>query len=941
MRGFAKKNSEWTKFNLPSGPTELKAADLKPLDESFLLLIGGEWQARSLLDITRAFVDSMYRAKRPKARTTFLCRALHYLLFGLPSDVFLDPTIDLAEMYRQSMDVMMQAGECAALPLVVAPPEAKKARVSGGTVCTFRANKWQRDLATRVANHCRNNFGMLIDHGVGTGKTLSLWLVLANLPHAQKKILIVPRAIMVDFGENGDIALLYPDITARRAFLKNVHLIALDKRRNDSELSLMDYLNLDNQETTRKFFKDAIVSIDEVHVFVALLRAERSQQVWQNFIRARDVATRLFVMSGTPIVANMSDLTIIMSMVNRAKIYPMTDTEFEQMYYSQTAEDLAREKKQGIVSLVSTGTLKIVEMFISMPLMVSLGSTFGLLGMYGEAAYGYGISAALTTVDATKHYLAAAVLATVVTYAILTKYHEYAGQFFTNMQQVISAAVYSSPNVEAIKADMLQYVSMFHYALETPTLDMPAKFKFPRAQLTEVQVPYTSQQIMLMLRITDRDSLFSIPDARAMALGISDDIRDPNTYLDYVSRIGDVSPDSYYYDTEFAANPQKLHLEQYHGVRNQFEADDEYYGPEDHGTFACPKYTSALAIIMRYAMLSRPHLASHAGIQTTLLTSMKTKYLDELDVPQTYEVEVVQSNGKNKQILKGNKHGPTENEKECYLPIVYCAHERTLREFSAYLNSLKYDHYIFLPGDTDERRQKLKEAVVFKRYPVGSLNRPVCALLHPSILLGLSLTYNPCLIVLDLIRGYGNNEQVHGRVLRTLDLEDTLADFYNTSREDDDRLLKVIYQMRSGYVAKNVALKWAPPDMDTLRKIALTKYKTVGVSAYLSARRDALYNRFRKFYWAGWAGNFGTNLHSAYSKEYDNARYRSNNPTPEILVDDENERQKRVIDTVTELFSVATDDVLAAQCGSSICQVCFSGQCCAETPDACARAKLK
>ena len=156
------------------------------------------------------------------------------------------------------------------------------------------------------------------------------------------------------------------------------------------------------------------------------------------------------------------------------------------------------------------------------------------------------------------------------------------------------------------------------------------------------------------------------------------------------------------------------------------------------------------------------------------------------------------------QMIEGDNVRPNGQPGQRFLPIVYCSYETTFMEFSAFLTSMGLEHYVFHGKDSEKRRSEMKHLVAESIYLIGE--GPFCALLHPSIIEGLSLTWNPCMVVLDNIRGYGIQEQVYGRVLRNLQFADS---FVRPSGADERwRLRKYIYQLRSYYPQEQTWTEW-------------------------------------------------------------------------------------------------------------------------------------
>ncbi len=173
---------------------------------------------------------------------------------------------------------------------------------------------------------------------------------------------------------------------------------------------------------------------------------------------------------------------------------------------------------------------------------------------------------------------------------------------------------------------------------------------------------------------------------------------------------------------------------------------------------ACPKFDAAVARLR--------HLRAGGGDVTTWRVTSKGAF--ERDA--------------------AGKRIPSPDER--YIPVVYSSFDGAgLRLFSAYLTALGERHLV-LRGATDSAaRHAAVMAAATARYAVGT--GPLAVLLHPSLSEGLSFTFNPELLVLEPVRGYGNMDQVYARVLRRFPGAPEGA--------DADRPVKAITQLSAGW----------------------------------------------------------------------------------------------------------------------------------------------
>ena len=115
-------------------------------------------------------------------------------------------------------------------------------------------------------------------------------------------------------------------------------------------------------------------------------------------------------------------------------------------------------------------------------------------------------------------------------------------------------------------------------------------------------------------------------------------------------------------------------------------------------------------------------------------------------------------------------------ETEARLPVVYSCYDKFgFQTFSAFLHSQGVKHLVIHPDDSPQDRAALMKKAArscFDLWPKD--NRPnsecpiLCVLIHPTLTEGLSFTFNPALVVLEVPMGYGVKEQIYARVVRTL-----------------------------------------------------------------------------------------------------------------------------------------------------------------------------
>lgn len=148
----------------------------------------------------------------------------------------------------------------------------------------------------------------------------------------------------------------------------------------------------------------------------------------------------------------------------------------------------------------------------------------------------------------------------------------------------------------------------------------------------------------------------------------------------------------------------------------------------------------------------------------------------------------------------------TEARKQfIYLPVVYSNfQDQGLKRFSAFLSSHNLPHYVLQASQLAENPDFIQdiqkpylrwvsgpssfhsEIEYLRSKPESALlnnhaiyQQPCCVLLDPTLQEGLSLIPNEVMICLEPMTGYGNQEQVYGRIVRTYSDENKLINIRN------------------------------------------------------------------------------------------------------------------------------------------------------------------
>lgn len=176
-------------------------------------------------------------------------------------------------------------------------------------------------------------------------------------------------------------------------------------------------------------------------------------------------------------------------------------------------------------------------------------------------------------------------------------------------------------------------------------------------------------------------------------------------------------------------------------------------------------------------------------------------------------------------------------QKYRYIPTVYTNFDRYgFQQFAAYLTNLGLKYLMLHPDDTPEERQAIVKYAntpiptwpvyekVQDQEEMRSVYRqrragPCCLIIHPRITEGISLTFSPCIIVMEPVIGYGYQEQVYARVIRStsaaqrgLMYESNPMDFKAKYIDADGRSINVSFTIKHfqslDELAAKMTAKW-------------------------------------------------------------------------------------------------------------------------------------
>jgi hypothetical protein len=717
-------------------------------------------------------------------------------------------SLDSLQVQQEQKEQQVQQEQQLAVP--VDPPEAvtQKRRLrrdsphhaagaaaagaaAGGIRCSSVAlSSYQRAAAQRIASSCRAQFGHLVYHRMGAGKTLTALTVLFNMDQRVGRTVFCPRSILRDtfHVDSKDAAKLFPDAADRAAFFSSLAVAALE-----------DVPRLHSKGELAGLVAGRVVLVDEAH---NLFPALRTPGTGPQLLRILHTAARLILMTGTPILSGVGDMGLMLQLVGKysSAVMPSQPQAFKQLFYSvdmSSWRGVLRSARGWTTPLLTSALSSVL---FAANLAVPIASVqAAVAGMDWRALLRW--SSADTSGVAVK--LVAGMLGTMM---------------WTSMVQSLNKAEFRTLDAQKFLPKATPLISFFDYEqaeeAEEEVLDgkayrAPPRMYFPRKRIltkdsavgggvTTEDVPYIGMspfQMRLLLEFCDNK--LSPENARILGLlqqggeeeeegsvffsgtdAASPDTALGSTFTEWAGAIGNLSEDAVRYKTRWNGGVPGGNV-----LRQSFEAVEMSKDSGDAGA-AAPgaAATGAKAPGAAAAAVLPFGSAKFDWVLRRLLRLRATPALSPCWL-------VDPATGRFVRNAAGAKQA---DDAHWYLPVVYSTYEEAgFRAFSAYLHARGHEHVVYLGGALDlTRKTAIDAAAMTTRYPRAAASGPLCVLLHPSIKEGVSFTHNPELIVLEPIRGFGVQEQVYGRVLRR----------YAGPPEatDQDRPVKSIVQLSMG-----------------------------------------------------------------------------------------------------------------------------------------------
>jgi hypothetical protein len=677
----------------------------------------------------------------------------------------------------------------------------------------------------RFTEFCRNkNWGSLLYHKVGTGKTIASLLIALNYisGNRDKKIIVVaPPGLFSNFRKDLREAIGLGEKLGRLVDYPYPELI--------EDINLKNYDKL-------KVFDGNIAIFDEAHRLLSDVIHTSSESgndsnrhclvVDTPFQHAVYKAERCILLTGTPVQKNFADICRIMNFLKR------TNT-FDVHTYAQKTSEQFRKKKLLELARIALGAIR------KKGIATTLAQTF-IPGL--QVAGGEGV------VDMIYGLLISAGLPLNVVGAIKVADDILIDTLLANVQDATETLDENIYDISKLAEDSKDCISLYDYEIQKEYINLPEflkslkrdrkipLFKFGtgepfeqayppggqsnlpeaiRATLpTEPPPPNLSFPEKLVTLSIKTYSKFQYDLLSRMYMGLLEDIEKDIFYIDQylgsnsasnssirlnrtraavIGRvIGNLGEDIYQYTTTLEDEKRK-----YTAVQRIDGAAYRRDGP----VFTCDKFEEMLACIKRSAT-------------GETVVSSYTDDFEEIPIENSgipYAVTKI----RNDTTYPHPHRGPGGS---VYLPIVYSfTEELGTSLFAAYLDSLGYSYVLIHQDQKKEVLEQQIDKATRRTYPVlergtelpKSSGRPICAILHPKMTEGINCTYNPEIILMDVCNTYGDMEQVHGRVLRRYNPRDVEGIKTDARRRGEQArpVIKIVRQMIADSKSDDAAVR--------------------------------------------------------------------------------------------------------------------------------------
>ena len=789
--------------------------------------------------------------------------------------------------------------------------------------------KWQTTLAPyqkvvvdRINNACRDQFGLLLLHTMGSGKTIVALSIMQNYPElreisnlgtGKKGLIIAPAGIEDGFEYDPtwdcemhnndnvrppkDLQQLFPYSKDAYSVRKTYDIMTIKYKNNQYDSfdetvegkykdSRGDAVRNSRPESLADKLANKIVIVDEAHNLIPFIRANNGSKA-DMIIEAFRGARRVILMTGTPIQRERSDITLLFNLIKKTdRFLPTANDVFDAKYYKfppfyknpiPSVLDIGKNILKSINDFYKGYGGTLVTAYAIKPATLALRNTLESSGWIVPSEEGYNVPII------EQNFFDTAV--TLVLSNIYKNVENSSLNPITYMTEYLNRFDYRqlTPEFLDLASDLC---SFFDYETAKPNPQgtddelIEPRYFFPTKKITDIQVMLTKKQVQYIMAFQFKDENNRPIPLEQVWQELNVQQQEPTAKLDsYVNFgiiIGNIS-DDYDYKNKPILQSMKDPLSRHFTVKNATP-----------NLYSCPKFDYA------YTLLKTIH---------------KQAYFKKFPVANKFSAV---KNG----LIKRNSEGIIERSAtNIYLPVVWSNFESEgFAAFGAYLTARGHKYLVYLPTDTIEQRRELNEAA-YKQYNRLDNDNPICILLHPSITEGISFTFSPALIALETIKGYGVQEQVYGRVLRRFNRPNEPA------INNETRLPKYIYQLSSGYYTN----------------YAINEYGELSEIATTSSRLKAVLQHIRQT-----LPMYATDYRIALNPNISSMKLNFADANPEFIQQMWNGKQEQIMNKIKNVL-ISNDDVsLSRKClkisnhekiaSHSKCKVCYSGNCdCFET----------
>lgn len=700
---------------------------------------------------------------------------------------------------------------------------------------TFKLfDKRQKDAIERfIPSGCGfgENWGLLLLHKVGTGKTITSLLIALNDLISDTEFFDIEIICVAPVGLFGNFSEDYLKITCdgnkscNKSFhRKNVSLIDYDY---DRLINDVNSKNIRNEITTN--LTKRIIIFDEAHrlltkVIYNSIEANNAMEKHSlledtYFINTVYTAKHAILLTGTPLQKTPADLCMFSNFLTRT-------TNFDIVKYSSKTLDesskiyLLRHWKWliGLVPAIATATLQNVGHILPdeykwlEPLviyMLAAGITSKMANNYAKKVHGG------------KKIVSGGFFGSLFSLVVGPKKmidDFYIDPTASELQLTVSELEEPIYNMEKLAKDMSPFISVYDYELQDSDCatndSLNLKLNFPRQIVIEVRIEYDNDQLLLQYKSIVRP--FDMSSIEKQILNINpfekqtiDIMANAKEFKKKGKFVGNYSSDVLEYYTILDKS------EPYKNTKYIVKSRDfNKISPINKaGVFMCNKFELIIVKLLSLQKKNNFPITGRKippGIQDKIITA-------------TFEGSDAETEHK---YMTTEIPQPHSTETHRYLPLVYSyTEDYGIALFGAFLTSIEYTYILIhtsqkgIPINEIYKEEyklylsqndivlleskivnnKIIDLLDFNKflafeamYEKVNDKGPLCVLLDPTMTEGLNATYNPAMFILEPCNTFGDQEQVYGRVLRKYNLSSLVGD--KAGNKYEGQYPKVIYQ---------------------------------------------------------------------------------------------------------------------------------------------------